>query len=73
MQALLNKEGSTPTQSFFISTGDDHKVRKSLLSRLAGFTGYRKQKHPCRDRHLPIDAHLLQDIGKTRMDVEFEV
>lgn len=30
------------------------------------------QKHKNRYQHLPLEDHLLQDIGKTRMDVELD-
>ena len=48
------------------------KGRSISLFRWMRFAEVWHQKHKNRYQHLTLEDHLLQDIGKTRMDVELD-
>ena len=72
MNALFDRERVDPTQLQFNTAFTNRAERKSLLVRWFHLAEYWHQKHKNYFQHLPLEDHLLQDIGKSRMDVELD-
>lgn len=72
MNALFDRERIDPTQLHFNTACSDQAERKSLLARWFHLAEYWHQKHKNYFQHLPLEDHLLQDIGRSRMDVELD-
>ena len=72
MITLFNRERRNTTQLPFDATFSDQRKSRSILTRCIRLAEYWHQKHKNYFQHLPLEDHLLQDIGKTRMDVELD-
>jgi uncharacterized protein YjiS (DUF1127 family) len=72
MNTLFDRERIDPTQLHFNTACSDQAERKSLLVRCIHLAEYWHQKHKNYFQHLPLEDHLLQDIGKSRMDVKLD-
>ncbi|MEJ2177051.1 MAG: hypothetical protein P8Y12_03680 [Gammaproteobacteria bacterium] len=70
MNALFDRERINPTQLVFDTAYSGRAGKKSILVRWFNLAEYWRQKHKNYFQHLPLEDHLLQDIGKSRMDVE---
>lgn len=73
MNAMFDRDQLNPTQSPFYTTGVNQVGKKSLLARWIRLAEHLHQKHKNYFQRLPLEDHLLQDIGMSRMDVELDV
>jgi uncharacterized protein YjiS (DUF1127 family) len=72
MNAVFRLSEAASMQTHANKTLNSPKRRKPYLVKLAQAIEERHQRHKNHCEHLSLEDYLLQDIGRTRMEVEFE-
>ncbi|MGI9318715.1 MAG: hypothetical protein ACR2QW_15410 [bacterium] len=72
MNTLFNRDRIDPTPLNFGKSGANPNRKKSYLAKWMNVAEGWHQRHKNHYQHLPLEEHLLQDIGKTRMEVELD-
>lgn len=72
MNTLFKRSEAASAQRHADNALNSPNRRKSYLVKLVQAIEGRHQRHKNHCEHLPLEDYLLQDIGRTRMEVEFE-
>ena len=72
MNTLFDRDRIDPLEMKESNSKYTRKGKSACLLRWMRIAEDWHQRHKNRYQHLPLEDHLLQDIGKTRMDVELD-
>lgn len=72
MNTLFKRSETATMQRHADKTLNSPNREKTYLAKLVQAIEGRHQRHKNHCEHLPLEDYLLQDIGRTRMEVEFE-